>query len=272
MINETSIRQARWIATGMSAHDELQKFILKSQKRDRKQGMTTEAYLTGCILTIQEYGHCKLNKVADVLDHLPSQIKAELEIKSPVKPALYRFNSKLTKCLDFTPSRAPDLTEEERQWRKDQLAELCDQLLASTHIPRPEGANDYAIDSSGFWANKIGNSKDKDKITGENEDDQEQPANESFDRSQIDSAWGYKTAKAGGTEIFFGFDIHAVVRVPNNSRQNEEPVLIESMMLTPAGSDIVEPSLTLIDRIIKRGKVIRFLIADRHYNAKRVVR
>lgn len=272
MINEKSIRQARWIATGMSADYELQKFIIKSRKRDRMQGMTTEAFLTGLILTIQEYGHCKLNKVADVLDHLPIHIKAELGINSPVKPALYRFNSKLTKCLDFSPDRAPDLTEEERLWRKNQLADLCDQLLASTHIPRPAGSEDYAIDSSGFWANKIGNSNDRDELPPEDEFDHEEPSKVKIDRSLIDSAWGYKSAKRGGRETFFGYDIHAIVRVPRDPRTNDEPVLIESMTLTPAGSDIVEPSLTMIDRILKNGRRIRFLIADRHYSAKKTLR
>jgi hypothetical protein len=85
-----------------------------------------------------------------------------------------------------------------------------------------------------------------------------------------DAAWGTKTAKDGGEESFYGYHEHTLVRVPTgNQPKDTEPRLIARFELTPADDDIVEVSLSLLDRLPTPASV---LIADRHYQYKAVQR
>jgi hypothetical protein len=78
-----------------------------------------------------------------------------------------------------------------------------------------------------------------------------------------------KTAKKGGTEVFFGYRLNALVRVPGvRDTKDQEPRLVERFALTPAHLDIVDASLDVIDRIRERGTPLTELLSDRHYSYK----
>jgi len=259
MIDNNAINKAKWIATGNGAHLVLQEFLDRVQLRSGRQQMSTETFLIGLILTINEYRHCELKKVAEVLEHLPPEIKAELGINNSILKALYRFNAKLTKARDYSIERAPELDTATRKWRYLKGAELTDKLLAATLIPRPEGSEDYSMDSSGIWDKDLSRSKDRAK---------ERHGPDGLFMVVQDASWGYKTAKLGESEQFYGYDLHVIIREPKIGNTPEEPKLIEHMSLTPAGTEIVEPSLNLIDRILFKGQKIKYLLTDRHYSFK----
>lgn len=86
-----------------------------------------------------------------------------------------------------------------------------------------------------------------------------------------DAAVGTKTAKSGKTESFYGYDLHALVRVASGRAGSspDEPQVIEALRLTPAGKDVVKPSLELIDTVLNSGQQINYLLVDKHYHYKR---
>jgi len=85
-------------------------------------------------------------------------------------------------------------------------------------------------------------------------------------RYDKDARWAAKTRKDGGHEFFFGYEEHTLVQVPHGSEPSDHaPRLIRRAELTPAGTDVVEPTLSLIDRL---NGTVRVLIADRHYSYK----
>jgi hypothetical protein len=82
-----------------------------------------------------------------------------------------------------------------------------------------------------------------------------------------DAAVGSKTRKDGQVESFYGYHEHTIVQVPDpRSDKDEEPRLITRFELTPASDDVVEVSLSLLDRLSRPAET---LIADRHYSYKK---
>ena len=90
-------------------------------------------------------------------------------------------------------------------------------------------------------------------------------------RGRSDAHAGKKTAKNGREEVYYGYEMHALVRVASGRAGDfpNEPQVIEMLRLTPANRDIVDPSLEMIDRILDAGQRINYLLVDRHYHYKR---
>ena len=81
-----------------------------------------------------------------------------------------------------------------------------------------------------------------------------------------DAATGYKTAKSGESEWFFGYEEHTLVRsVGTDEAKQMEPPLIARFTVTPASTDVVEPSLMLLDSLTTPATD---LLVDRHYSYK----
>lgn len=81
-----------------------------------------------------------------------------------------------------------------------------------------------------------------------------------------DAGVGCKTRKDGKPESFYGYQEHTLVRVPQgDSEADTEPRLITRFELTPASTDVVDVSLSLLDRLPNPAET---LIADRHYSYK----
>ena len=64
--------------------------------------------------------------------------------------------------------------------------------------------------------------------------------------SDPDASYGVKTRKDGKREVFFGYELHALVRAPDGSAHDDFIPLFEAFELTPAGTDTVAPSLGLL--------------------------
>jgi hypothetical protein len=84
--------------------------------------------------------------------------------------------------------------------------------------------------------------------------------------------WGVKTHKSGRRNAYYGYSMHTIVRVPDvvsgRSDRNSEPLLIEQIEVTPANTDLVEPTLKMVRKIIGTGQAVGDLIGDRHYSYK----
>lgn len=82
-------------------------------------------------------------------------------------------------------------------------------------------------------------------------------------RHDRDARWGSKTSKDGRRQNFFGYAVHTLVQVPGRRDRRDEPRLVTRFTVTPARTDIVTPSLLLLDRMKRK---VSTIIADRLYN------
>jgi hypothetical protein len=89
--------------------------------------------------------------------------------------------------------------------------------------------------------------------------------------------WGVKTHKNGGRSSYYGYALHALLRIPDvikgagkgaRTDRHAEPRLIEQFALTSASTDIVDVTLNMIKTIIGRGQPVHDLAGDRHYSYK----
>jgi hypothetical protein len=110
-----------------------------------------------------------------------------------------------------------------------------------------------------------------------NDQEDEQPRKKRGKRCWF-AAWGVKTHKTGKRTSFFGYSLHALVRVPaltrgkgraSKAERYREPNLIEELAITPPAEDIVEPSLALVKKRLARNAPVGDLLGDRHYSYKR---
>jgi hypothetical protein len=146
------------------------------------------------------------------------------------------------------------------------VQEIIDRLIRATLPPRP--GSSYALDESAIWAWSRGRrgQRNTDLIDDEGGDEAEPLS------ICPDATWGVKTGKNGGQDAYFGYALHALVRVPDlkagpSFSETDDPVLIEAITVTPASTDIVDVSLAMIDRV-RDYQEVRDLVADRHYSYK----
>lgn len=207
---------------------------------------------------------------------------------------------------DYSPGRLAwrgidDPTGDVAERRKAQVHAVTDALTQAANLPRPVGARDYAVDASGIHANDrrprkppevaaevdpvenmIGADDDlepqgpeplEDEETDEERQAVTEPANTRNGPS--DASWGAKTRKDGTTEGFYGFEVHAITRVPEPTPKGvprAEAPTAEIIRISPAGTDVVDITLDMIDIIQKRNGPIRYLMSDRHYSYKAIER
>jgi len=83
-----------------------------------------------------------------------------------------------------------------------------------------------------------------------------------------DAAWGIKTSKSGKQERYFGYELHAVVRVGRLNDDSPVPCLAERIVVTPASTNCSEAVLPAIAKMRQEGLRLREVIADRGYTYK----
>ena len=86
-----------------------------------------------------------------------------------------------------------------------------------------------------------------------------------------DAAHGSKTARQGGRESFYGYVIDALARVAKPGGK-AVPTVIERLLISPASTDVVEPTFAMLDSLMDTGVTITDLCVDRHYSYKKVER
>lgn len=219
---------------------------------------------------------------------------------------LQNVSKRFREVYNYTDNHIPDVAqpgdrEDARQRNYRALNELMDTLIGATLPPRPKGAGDYAMDSTGLWATErsrraVPRQEAKEVQAPDGEwvldtrpvDDENTNSDESFAgrqrdesrsrrasrrprvRDRSDARFGGKTSKNGTTEWYYGYEGHALVRIAKGliDGQPDEPQLIEVLRVTPAGQDIVSPSLEILDTVLSTGQAINYLIVDRHYPYK----
>ncbi|MDZ4235044.1 MAG: hypothetical protein U1C73_15095, partial [Dietzia sp.] len=80
-----------------------------------------------------------------------------------------------------------------------------------------------------------------------------------------DAASGAKTRKDGKTEFFYGYEEHTLVQTAPRRSPKPIPPLVRRFELTPAATDIVDVTLSLLDRL---PEPVTDISVDRHYHYK----
>jgi hypothetical protein len=180
---------------------------------------------------------------------------------------LYYVSRTITKKLAWTGRYANELSQQQRKDRQLALQDILERLLQPTLPDRP--GSSYALDESAIWAWAKGRKRATQR--GQEETDVED-SNVAAMSVCPDARWGVKTGKNGEQDAYFGYGLHALVRIPDLHAgpafsDADDPVLIEAIAVTPASTDIVDVSLDLLDRVATR-RPVRDLAADRHYSYK----
>jgi hypothetical protein len=284
---------------------------LRGSTAGRAATFDRAVFLVGMLLAVMTYGRSHTRLIHQILtQEVPRDWQEKWGIRQQrtrngqsvtwvlSEDDLQNVAKRITDRFDNGPKRLTEETwtgrgdvEYERQRRRKALNDLIDSLLIRTCPPRPRGAANYAIDGSGIWANeRAPKALPKKEIVEQDEDlvdaiirdphDGEgeekalaapaQPRQKKGGPS--DAGYSAKTRKDGKREWFFGYELHALVRVPDRvpaGNPRSEPALAERIRLTRAGADVVEPSLEIIDSIRATGQRVKYLLADRHYPYKK---
>jgi len=303
-ITHDDYRRARYICE--AAAKNLEEAIYPDNRGGRS--MNPLIFLVGLFLTMDKYNAQYLTKVHDVLTRdLPREDQWDLgvlrwgkndEVLVLTMNDLYQLSKRITKQLDFTETRVKHVPKETRHKRREYLDNFIYDILKPTLPKRPKGSTDYALDGTGIWASEKGkagkpkgapaqllhdemldssdslNNEDLSKIIDqveENPSGRQGPGRGC--RGASDAGWAHKTAKSGEPEIFFGYDAETICRVPKirleKGEERSEPNLIESLVVIPGATKIINPCLRMLDRMAERGLKVGNLLVDRNYSYKK---
>ncbi len=308
-LTDQDYRRARHIVDPAA---DLLEMALRHQTRG-PAGLHPRILLTGMALAINQYADAHITTIHRTLTQdLTREAMWDLgvlratgtgRVHTLTLHELYQLSKKVTRKLDHTHARCHGMSREERLRRRANLDRIADTLLDQTLIPRPKDAQSYALDATGIWAfEKSPTPVDSAAVPAEPCQDDEhndptkrpaanhaptKPENAAVvpaatgrgTKGPSDARFGSKTSKSGRKESFYGYDCHALVRVPEKFRPNpdnvdrpiprSEPPLVVALVVVPASTDVAEPSLALIRRFIERtDETIKYLLVDRHYSYK----
>ena len=274
---------------------------LRTDPRGRRRALPIRTFLIGALLTVQHDRQLTISAIHHTLtEELSRTWQWELGVlrrdagtardqRTVTLPRsqLYQLTKTMNAKLNHTPETEPDLDETERQRRHAAIEAFAEALLEATLPPARSRAR--AIDGSGIWAWARGKRVRKSGRDGANEGGAAFPQEANVpdeDPATADSAvqlqaaltgaphdrdarWGVKTSKSGTDEIYFGYELHGIVRVHDrHAPPDNEPTLVERFALTPAAIDIVEPTLAMLDSALAAGHPIEEVVVDRHYSYK----
>lgn len=268
MITLLQFRHALSIVDGSGAADLLER-LMYPNPQGRRGPLSQRAFLVGMLLTLMTTGTALYREIHELLARrLPIAAQIELGIvtatdngdgtttveRTVEEDHFYTFTRKLRSVMRPNEPLGDDIHRA--------LLDITDRLLAETLPDRPKGATTYAVDETGHWAHSLGR-KDREPA----------PDTEAGPGHDTEAGWSGKTAKDGTTEWYFGWSIHAIVRAPAVGKDgSSEPLLLEALDLTAAGTDLVDPTLHLLDRMLDRGLGVGDLLGDRHYSYKQAER
>jgi len=274
---------------------------LRTSPRGRTAGFDPAVFLVGLLLTADRYARTHVRLIHRVLtEEVPLTWQRRWGVRQERTTPdggrtewvlsewdLQNVSTAIRKRLNYSEVFLPDQDEpgdraEERAARETRLLSATSAVIQATLPVRPDGANDYAMDATGIWAADRSRSP---RTTAPPDDPAEGAGEDREDALEVgavihanavggrasDADWGVKTRKDGSNEVFYGYHLHALTRVPETrGRQGprSEPPLIEAIRLTPASRDVVAPSLDLIDSVLAKGQQISHLLVDRHYSYK----
>lgn len=267
--------------------------LLRPVAAGRPRELPMDAFLAALLLAAHHKKALTLKGVHEVLTvDLPYSARVSLGVVRPsltpggrtrpitVRQVRYVLEA-LERRLAYTPGRVENLSDEERADRSARLQRIVDRLLAATMPQHIVHTGAYALDETGLWSWCRGSRKactkgdgsddalkaGSDAVSGE-ADDTAKP-DEGKPSADPDARWGYKTAKEGEKELFFGYSAFAVTRVhPVGASADSGPKLVERILLAPAATDVVAPGLALIDGLQAGGQRVSEVLADRAWSYK----
>lgn len=252
---------------------------IKTDPRGRRRRSNPRTFLILMLLAAAD-GQTTVEHMHDIAIHgLPREVQLRLGILRSIDgraqempiDELYYLSRTITAKLSTSGRHAEALDQPEAERRRLALQDIVDRLVLGTLPDRP--GSSYALDESALWAWAKGRKSRRNtpaaEAAGARDGESASPAPLS---ACPDATWGTKTGKDGQQDAYFGYALHALVRVPDMKSgprfdDYDDPVLIEAIAITPASTDVVEVSLELIDRVRSRRPVVD-LLADRHYSYK----
>ena len=250
MIRRRDISRAlEWVdASGVAPRLEQ---ALRPTGRGRPRQLTVRALLLGLKLAVDSAKTACLTDVFVVLtEGLPEAVQHDLGVRDRRTGRVITLHQ-VRRLLDSIKNRL-DPMGAARQGQTDRLAALqqvLDDLLAATMPAEVPTSGAYAVDGTGTWSWARG----KDRLTA---------------AADPDAAWGVKTSKSGKQERYFGYELHAVVRVGRLNDDRPVPCLAERIVVTPASTNCAEAVLPIIANMRDDGLRLREVIADRGYTYK----
>ena len=86
-----------------------------------------------------------------------------------------------------------------------------------------------------------------------------------------DAAFGSKTSKYAGRESFYGYVLDAAVAIAGPG-QRPRPLVLQRVVVSPANTDVVGPTLQILDSLLGTPGGVDNIVVDRHYSYKEVTR
>ncbi len=226
--------------------------VLRPTGRGRPRQLTVRALLVGLKLAVDSAKTACLTDVFVVLTEvLPEAVQHDLGVRDRrtgrviTVHQVRRLLDSIKNRLDPAASDGPN----DRAGRLSVLQQVLDDLLAATMPAELPTSGAYAVDGTGTWSWARG----KDRQTT---------------AADPDAAWGVKTSKSGKQERYFGYELHAVVRVGRLHDERPVPCLAERIVVTPASTNCAQAVLPAIARMRNEGLRLREVIADRGYTYK----
>jgi len=231
--------------------------LLRPTNRGRPRQLTVRALLIGIKLAVD---HAKTACLTDVHAMLTGGLSPSVQRDLGVVNAktgesisvhqVRRLLSSIQSRLDPSPSTASGVSDDERATRAESLQAILDMMLAATMPTTAVHAGGYAVDGTGTWSWAKGRKREAMS-------------------PDPDAAWGVKTHKSGRTEAYFGYELHAVVRIgPIGTGGADIPCLAERIAVVPASTSPTTPVLQALDRMRKGGLTLTEVVADRGYTYK----
>lgn len=263
MIRDSEVRRVLALVQRADVSDDLRR-VLSVDGRGARSPLTVESFLVGGVLSL----HLGPMTYANIHRVLTNEISVDsqrllgtryrtraaglsverLITRRPIENMLNQLGNR----LGHRHTSHPDLSPAQRQERAALLQSVMDRVLDAAKPTDLPATGRYALDPTGVWswsrARSDGTSVDP------------------------DAHWGYKTAKTGEKEKFFGYDVYAFVRVQEVGASRSYPHLIERMVVFPAASDEPDSALPMVQAMTTGPYPIRTLIADRAFSYKEAQR
>lgn len=265
--------------------------LLRSPLGGRQRALDADVFLAGLVLTA---GNGKPLTLINVHATLTTEIAYSAQSaygisyrrkgEDRARPITLRqvryLLEAIEKKLAHTEGRAPGLTEEDRIGRSFVLQDLLDRMVGASlpsHLPLPEtlALDATSVDSWGRGKRRTvirrdGEAADEDSAEQRRAEDTADGTTESYSFDP-DADWGYRTRTYDNrTTKCFGYDVFAMVGVPAVGAPTELfPKLIRGFAIRPAGSDVVEPSMRVLQRLLDAGEPVSELLDDRAFSYKR---
>ena len=249
---------------------------LRPVRAGRPRAVSAEVFLAALMLTARHKKAMTLTAVHEILTRdIPVSTQIELGTRGPrkgskpgqpitIRQVRYVLEA-IEKRLAYTPERVKELPQEVRESRQQALQDILDKLLDGVMPVGIEHNGSYALDETGVWAWGRG----KKARSGSSAGGAEQDEDKGSTPADPDARWGRKTAKGGGDEMYFGYGVYALTRIPEVGQpSNTAPILTERIIVRPAAKGEIEPSLAGIDSLRKAGRNVNEVVCDRGFSYK----